>query len=129
MKAEKISRAVTSALTYIAKSIEAYAKSDEKKVLKLTWKAASDLEYCLFLFSLFDSHKTCSSSWKFSSSKQPGIEVLLDFTQTLLREVAKSLEVNDFREAHKKTWIAKGQLLRLHDFYWKKQRKAQELHR
>jgi hypothetical protein len=127
MKEQKISNAVTSAITYIEKSIEAHAKNDENMVTKLTWKASSELEYCLFLFSLIDPDESHSSSWKLHSSKQLEIEFLLDSTQTLLKEAQKSLEVDDFREAHKKTWIAKGQLLRLHNLFRKKQRKAQEL--
>jgi hypothetical protein len=110
---------VTSALVYIEKSIEAHAKSDENKVIQLTWKAASDLEYCLFLFSLIDPYDTHNSSWRLPSSKKPEIEVLLASTKNLLGEAAKNLEADDFKEAHKKTWIAKGQLLMLHDFFWK----------
>jgi hypothetical protein len=128
MEAQKISKAVTSALTYIEESIEAHTKSDEDKLIQLIWKAASDLEYCLFLFSLINPGDTRSSSWKFSLSKQPAIEVLLTSTQNLLREAAKSLEADDLKDAHKKTWLARGHLLNIHDFYEKNRGKQRLSH-
>lgn len=128
MEAQKISKAVTSALTYIEESIEAYAKSDKNKLIQLIWKAVSDLEYCLFLFSLINPEDTRSSSWKLSLSKQPAIEVLLTSTQNLLREAAKSLEADDLKDAHKKTCLARGHLLNIHDFYEKNRGKQRLSH-
>jgi hypothetical protein len=127
LQKEKISRAVTSALTYIEEAIEAHTKSDEKNVIQLTWKAASDLEYVLFLFSIMHKDEKRNSSRKLPSSKQLEIESLLTSVQSLLKEAIEHLEADDLNETHKKTWIAKGQLLRLHDFFWKKQKKAQKL--
>jgi hypothetical protein len=122
MQVQKISKAVTSALTYLEASIEAYAKGDENKVIQLIWHAASDLEYGLFLFSLINHDETPSSSWKLLQPKQPETESLLASTQALLQEAAKNLEANDLKEAYKKTWIARGQLLMVHDFFEKKER-------
>jgi hypothetical protein len=119
METQKLSKAVTSASTYIEESIVAQAKNDENRVIQLNWKAASDLEYCLFLFSLINPDDTRSSYWKLNLPKQPEIEVLLTSTQDLLREAIKSLEANDLKEAHKETWLARGQLLKIHDFYEK----------
>ncbi len=119
MQVQKISETVTSALTYIEGALEAHAKGDENKVIQLTWHAASDLEYGLFLFFLMHQDETRSSSWKLPPSKQPETEFLLVSTRNLLREAAKRLEVDDLREAHKKTWLARGQLLRIHDFFEK----------
>lgn len=120
---------MTSALTFLEDSVDVHAKGDEEKVIQLTWRAASNLEYGLFLFSLIHQEETRRSSWKLPKIKQPEIESLLVSTQNLLREAAKSLEADDLKEAHKKTWIARGQLLRIHDFFEKKQRKAQKLSR
>jgi len=123
MQIQKISNTVTSALAYIKDAIEPQTEGNEKKVMQLTWRAASDLEYGLFLFSLKCPEETRSSSWKLPPIKQPKIEFLLASTQDLLKEAAKSLEADDLKEAHKKMWIARGQLLRIHDFFEKKQRK------
>ena len=124
MQIQKISKTVTSALAYIEDAIVAQAEGNEEKVMQLTWRAASDLEYGLFLFSLRYPEETQSSSWKLPPIKQPKIESLLASTQDLLKEVAESLEADDHKEAHKKTWIARGQLLRIHDLFEKKQRKT-----
>ncbi len=128
MEAQKISKAVTSALAYLEDAIDSQAKLNEEKVIQLTWHAASDLEYALFLFSLNHPDETRSPSWKLLQTKQPETESLLASTQNLLREAAESLEVDDLKEAYKKTWLARGQLLKIHDFFWKKQ-KAQKLSR
>lgn len=101
-------------------------KGEEDKVIQLTWRAASDIEYVLFLFSLKNPEETRGSSWKLPPIKQPEIESLLASTQDLLKEAAKSLEADDQKQAYKKTWLARGQLLRIHDFFEKKGRKALE---
>jgi len=124
MQIQKISKTVASALAYIEDSIDPQAKGNEEKVMQLTWRAASDLEYGLFLFSLKGPEETRSSSWKLPPIKQPKIESLLASTQDILEEAAKSLEADDLKEAHKKLWIARGQLLRIHDLFEKKQRKT-----
>ena len=124
MQIQKISKTVASALAHIEDAILAQAKGNEEKVMQLTWRAASDLEYGLFLFSLKGPEETRSSSWKLPPIKQPKIESLLASTQELLKEATKSLEADDLKEAHKKTWKARGQLLRIHDFFEKKQRKT-----
>ena len=122
MQIQKISKTITSALAYIEEAIDKQAEGNEEKVMQLTWRAASDLEYGLFLFSLRHPEETRSSSWKLPPIKQPKIESLLASTQDSL-EAAKSLEADDLKEAHKKMWTARGQLLRIHDFFEKKQRK------
>jgi len=124
MQIQKISKTVASALAYIEDAILAQAEGNEEKVMQLTWRAASDLEYGLFLFSLKCPEETRSSSWKLPPMKQSKLESLLASTQDILEEAAKSLEADDLKEAHKKLWIARGQLLRIHDFFEKKQRKT-----
>jgi len=122
MQIQKISKTITSALAYIEEAIDKQAEGNEEKVMQLTWRAASDLEYGLFLFSLRHPEENRSSSWKLPPIKQPKIESLLASTQDSLEEAAKSLEADDLKEAHKKMWIARGQLLRIHDLFEKKQR-------
>jgi non-homologous end joining protein Ku len=124
MQTQKISKTVASALAYIKDTIDPQAKGNTEKVMQLTWRAASDLEYGLFLFSLRYPEETRSSSWKLPPIKQPKIDSLLASTQDILEETAKSLEADDLKEAHKKMWIARGQLLRIHDLFEKKQRKT-----
>jgi len=120
MYKQKISQAVTSALGYLEEAINLKAEMGE--LVMLVWKAASDLEYGLFLLSLNDQ-ETRSSSWKLPQSKHTEIESLLASTRKLLQESSKSLKADDLKEAHKKNWLARGQLFKIHDFYEKNRKK------
>ena len=120
MSIKKIEKAVASALAYLKDAVDAEAKGDEDKVMQLTWRAASDLEYGLFLFALKSIKETRSSSWRLPASKQPEIELIPASAKDLLKKAAKSLEADNQKEAYKKMWIARGQLLRIHDFFEKK---------
>lgn len=123
MLKEKISKTVTSALAYIEDAIDQQAKGNEEKVIQLAWKAASDLEYVLFLFSLRHPEENRNRSWKLPPVKQSTIESLLASTKELLKEATKHVEADDLKEMHKKVWIARGQLLRIHDLFDKKKGK------
>ena len=127
MKQENILKAITSAIAHLESSIDAIVKKDEKKVVHFTWRAASDLEYALFLFSLIHQDETETSSWKLDPrSKQVEIGPSLISAQDLLKEAKDSFEADDLHEAHKKTWMARGHLLSVHDFLEKKRRKGEE---
>jgi hypothetical protein len=119
MRIQKISKTVTSASAYIEDAVDQQAEGNEEEVMQLTWRAASDIEYGLFLFFNYREKKR-SSSWKLPPIKQPKTESLLTSTKDILKEAAKSLEADDLKEAYKKMWIARGQLLRIHDFFEKK---------
>ena len=124
MKQENIFKAIMSAIAYLEDSMEALVEKDDKKVAHFAWRAASDLEYALFLFSLMHQDETESPSWKLNpKSKQLEIEPLLISAQDLLKEARNRFEANELHEAHKKTWIARGQLLKVHDLLEKRLRK------
>ena len=127
MKQKNILKAITSAIAHLEDSMEALVKKDEKKVMHFTWRAASDLEYALFLFALLHQDETKSSSWKLDPrSKQLEIGPSLISAQDLLKEAKNSFEADDIHEAHKKTWMARGHLLMFHDFLEKKRRKSEK---
>jgi hypothetical protein len=44
--------------------------------------------------------------------------------QDLLKEAKNSFEAENFYEAHKKAWMARGYLLRVHDLFEKMRRKS-----
>ncbi|MCJ7722080.1 hypothetical protein MUO98_06725 [Candidatus Bathyarchaeota archaeon] len=127
MQKEKIVKTLNSALTCLEDAIELHAKGNEEKVMQLTWKASSDLEYALFLFLLEYPQENRKSSRKLSS-KQPEIESILISTRDTLKEASKNIDADELNEAQKKTWIAKDQLLRIHDFFEKKGRKNRKLY-
>jgi hypothetical protein len=127
MKQENIFGAITSAIAYLEDSMEALAKKDEKKVAHFAWRAASDLEYALFLFSLMHQDETESSSWKLNPhTKQLEIGPLLISAQDLLKEAKDDFEAGELHKAHKKTWMVRGHLLWVHDFLEKKRRKSEK---
>jgi hypothetical protein len=52
---------------------------------------------------------------------------LLISAQDLLEEARNSFEADELHEAHKKTWMARGQLLRVHDLLEKKLRRDEKV--
>lgn len=125
MQLQDILETIISALEYLRKAVDANAKEDEKKIKWLTWRASSDLEYGLFLFGLYYKEENKSSSWKLPVSKLSKIDSLIESSQEILKEAEKNFELEKLEEAYKKMWIAKGQLLRVHDLFEKK-RKTQK---
>jgi len=127
MRRENILEALTSAISYLEDSVRTLVEKDEEKLMEFVWKASADLEYALFLFSLIHQDENESSSWKLDPhSKQVEIGPNLMVAQDLLKEAKHSFEVDELREAYKKTWMARGYLLRVHDFFEKKRRKGEK---
>jgi len=122
MQLQDISQTIISVLEYLRKAADANIKQNEKEVKWLTWRASSDLEYGLFLFGLYYKEENKSSLWKLPASKQSKIDSLIESTQKILKEVEKNFELNNLEEAYKKMWVAKGQLLRIHDLFEKKRK-------
>jgi len=127
MKRENLIEAIASATNHLENSMKALAEKNEKELMRLVWRAAADLEYALFLFSLLPKDETESSSWKPDPhSKQVEIGSALMSARDLLREAKGSFEADEIHEAHKKTWMARGHLLRVHDFFEKRRRKGEK---
>lgn len=123
MKLEKIPETITSAINHLEDSVEAFAKKKETEVMNNVWRAAADLEYALFLFSLRHQDETKSSSWKLDPHpKQVEIKPLLMSTKNLLQTAKENIKTKNFLEAHKKVWIARGHLLKIHDLFEKKRK-------
>ena len=123
MKRENILENITSAINHLEESMKALVEKNEKEVTRFVWKAAADLEHALFLFSLMHQEETPSASWKLNSpAKQVEVGPILVAAQDLLKEAKNSFEAENFHEAHKKTWMARGHLLRVHDFFEKRLR-------
>ena len=128
MKQEKISEFLASAINHLVGSMKALAKKDKKNLVNLVWRAGADLEYALFLFSLMHQNESESSSWKIDShSKQLEISSILSSVQNLLREAKDNMKAGELPDAHKKTWMARGNLLRVHDTFEKKRREQRRV--
>lgn len=108
--------------------MKALAKKDEKNLVNLVWRAGADLEYALFLFFLMHQDESESSSWKVDPhSKQVEISSTLLSVQDLLREAKDNVEAGELLVAHKKTWMARGYLLRVHGTFEKKRKEQQRV--
>lgn len=120
---QKIIEALTSAINHLENSMEVLVNKDENGVSGSIWRAAADLEYANFLFSI-TQNETKSRSWKLDlHSKKVEIGSLLVSTQDILKEAKSGLAVGEFREAHKKTWVARGYLLKVQEILEKKRKK------
>jgi len=121
MKQENIQENITSAINHIEESMKAFVEKNEKEGIRCVWRASADLEYALFLFSLMHQDETPSASWKLNlPAKQVEVGPTLVLVQDLLKEAKDSFEAENFHESHKKTWMARGHLLRIHEFFEKK---------
>lgn len=123
MKLEKILESISSAINNLEESVEAFEQNEETEVMNNVWRAAADLEYALFLFSLKHQDETRRSSWKLDPHpKQVEIKPLLMSAKNLLRTAKENIKTKNFLEAHKNAWIARGHLLRIHDAFEKKRK-------
>lgn len=125
MKRENILENITSAISHLEEGRKALVEKNEKEVTRFVWRAAADLEHALFLFSVMHQDETPSASWKLNLlAKQFEVGPTLVVAQDLLKEAKDSFEAENFHEAHKKTWMARGHLLRIHDFFEKRRMKS-----
>jgi len=124
MSLEKLSKAISSAMVYLEDSMKAVSEMDDLSIL--VWRAAAELEYALFLFSIIHQGESESSSWKLGlHSKEVEIESILKSARDMLQKAESSMKTGELREAYRKTWMARGYLLRLQEFFEKK-RKLEE---
>jgi len=121
MKLKKLINAIISAINYLENSKESLMRGDEESVRSYVWRASADSEYALFLFSLMHRKELEDSSWKTNFRMEKGeIRPTLAFAQDLLKEAKESIKANDYNKAHKKTWIARGCLLKIQHVFEKR---------
>jgi len=121
-KQKSITEALRSATSHLENSIKALMNKDENRVIVSVWKAAADLEYTNFLFSI-TRDKPRNSSWKLDvRSKQVEIGTLLMSAQNLIKKAKNDLDADGYLEAYKKTWMARGYLLKVSDVLQKAQK-------
>lgn len=123
---QKITEAIKSAISHLESSMKALVNRDENGVAGSVWRAAADLEYANFLFSIIQGESE-SRSWKLDlGSKQVEIGPLLVSAQDLLKEAESGLDVNELHEAYKKTWMARGYLLKVQGILEKRRKKGEK---
>jgi len=123
---QKIIEVIRSAISHLESSMKALVNRDENGVADSVWRAAADLEYGNFLFSINIQDESESTSWKLDPrSKQVEIGPLLMSAQDLLRDAEKGLDVGELREAYKKTWMARGYLLKVQGILEKRRKEGE----
>jgi len=122
MNREKILSAITSAMGHLENSVKLFSNKKEEETFNMVWRASSDVEYCLFLFSLLHSNEAESFSVKHKSPSK--IEILPALTSTLkmLKEAKSSVENGDIAKAHEKAWQARRYLFRVQEIFEKKRK-------
>jgi len=121
-KQKSIKEALTSAISHLENSMKALVNKDENRVMASVWKAAADLEYANFLFSITRDEPK-SHSWKLDlRSKQVEIGPLLVSAQDRIKEAKSDLDADGLLKAYKKTWMARGYLLKVSDIFQKAQK-------
>jgi len=122
----KIVEAIKSAINHLENSMKALVNGDENRVSDSVWRAAADLEYANFLFAIMQDSSE-SRSWKLDlRSKQVEIGPLLMSAQDLLKEAESSLGISELQEVYKKTWMARGYLLKVQEILEKKRKKGEK---
>jgi len=120
---EKILSAISSAISYLENSSELSSNKEEVETYDTVWRASSDVEYCLFLLSLFHSNEAESFSLKHkSSSKQMEIQPALTSALNMLKEAKSSVENDDLTKAHEKTWKARSYLFKVQETFEKERK-------
>ena len=123
MRLEKLTGAIVSARGHLEDSMKVVSKGSDEDVSGIVWRAAADLEYALFLFSIMHQGESGSSSWKLGlRSKDVEVDSVLASTRDLLEEAESKIEAGELREAHQEIWMARGYLLRLQEFFEKKRK-------
>jgi len=127
MRREKLVESIASAAEHLEKSMEALVKKDERSMESSVWRAAADVEYALFLFSLTQVEEHESSSWRTNlPSRQAEIGPVLMLAQDLLKEAKGNIDAGDLREARKKTWAARVHLLKARELMEKRRRSGEK---
>ena len=122
-KQEKLISAVTSAVRYLEESLKSISEESNEGVSGLVWRAAADLEYALFLFSVMRQDDSEKSSWKLGAqSREIEVESVIVSARDLLKEAENSIEADELHEAHKNAWMARGYLLKLQQFFDKREK-------
>ena len=123
---QEIAEAVKSAIDHLEGSMKALVNRDENGVAGSVWRAAADLEYANFLFSIMQDESD-RRSWKVDlRSKEVEIGPLLVSAQELLREAEGGLGLSELHEVYEKTWIARGYLLKVQEVLEKRRKKGEK---
>lgn len=110
MAGEELKELLASAIRELEESAKALASMDDKALTGKVWKAASDVEYAIFLMSLLrrEPEDEWKRNWRLSTDVD--VETTLITAQNLLRQAAADVDSKG-EEAYRKAWLARGHIL------------------
>jgi len=124
METQKVLRTLSSAAQFLQEAITANVEGDLERVAKATWRAAAELEFGLFLFSLWHAEAVQGSSGRVQSVKQQEeVTHLLKNVKSFVEDAAASLEAKELEETYKRMWKSRSILLKVQSFLDKQSRK------
>jgi hypothetical protein len=120
---ERILCTITSAISHLQNSVKQLSSRSEKEAFSLIWQASSDVECCLFLFSLLHPNQAETFSLKRKPvSKQTEIQEALTSAVNILEDAKRNVESSDSTEAYKKAWKARSHLFNVQKLFEKKRK-------
>ncbi len=121
----KILKALKSAKTKLDTSLNAENEKARNPVEDAVWRAAAEVEYALFLFSIAVEEEIKRSKWKIDPKlKKAEVKPILAEAQGLLEKAEKHVENEDLINAYKNASIARDYLLRIQKRFAKEKREA-----
>jgi hypothetical protein len=118
----KIAGALASCEVFLEKSVVSLKDAPEEFDM-CVWRAAAELEYALFLFSLKNADADVTSKWKtesYNRSDQPA--KLLKTVQTLVAKSKESTVSGNWLKAYKHAFVARHILLKIQREHARKKR-------
>jgi hypothetical protein len=107
---ENLAALLTEAINRLEEAVKGLMDKDERTLYNNVWKAASDIEYSIFLIAL--SRENGNDEWKkqWKVSRDGEIAATLLTAKDLLRKAVEALN-SDEEEAYRKAWFARGYVL------------------
>ena len=107
---EDLAALLTEAINRLEEAVKGLMDKDERTLYNNVWKAASDIEYVIFLIAL--SRENGNDEWKkqWKVSRDGEIAATLLTAKDLLRKAVEALN-SDEEEAYREAWFARGHVL------------------
>jgi len=121
---DKVLRALESATSYLEKSVLALKSGNENSFTENFWHVAAELEYALFMFSLFFKEEEIDKSkWKPNPEiKRDSVNDVLAEVRSLLDNAKKFLAGSKVLDAYKSVYVARHCVFAVEEILAKRKR-------
>ncbi|MEM3576974.1 MAG: hypothetical protein QXX51_00765 [Candidatus Bathyarchaeia archaeon] len=118
----KVTTAITSALSYLENSIEALNKKDYDAFAKNVWHVVAELEYALFLFSMIIQDDVASKLKSDPDPKKVELNQVLASASHFLKNAETLIKDGKFSDAYGKVRNARNYVLKVQEEFSKRRR-------